>query len=264
MTESDLLTDTAMVESQYCAELASARNPFEFEQKTKNIIKRLGFSDYAFARVNTFKESDVIFATNPAEQLTIYQEEQLYEHDLVLTYARSHSRPVFLADLYEGYYELLADIELPSRRHDVYDLNKRFGYYDYYCVPAVTCNGQDRILLAVSQQHLSPLEFQRKAAPQRIALQVLCKTIDYVATTKFPDLFQQADESRIIEIGPHALLVLTTLADNDLTLPQVAERLGTSEANVVRHLEAAKRAFGVKTNHAAIKQAVQAGLIAYS
>ena len=153
MTESDLLTDTAMVESQYCAELASARNPFEFEQKTKNIIKRLGFSDYAFARVNTFKESDVIFATNPAEQLAIYQEEQLYEHDLVLTYARSHSRPVFLADLYEGYYELLADIELPSRRHDVYDLNKRFGYYDYYCVPAVTCNGQDRILLAVSQQH---------------------------------------------------------------------------------------------------------------
>ena len=58
--------------------------------------------------------------------------------------------------------------------------------------------------------------------------------------------------------------MLTTLADNDLTLPQVAERLGTSEANVVRHLEAAKRAFGVKTNHAAIKQAVQAGLIAYS
>jgi DNA-binding CsgD family transcriptional regulator len=94
---------------------------------------------------------------------------------------------------------------------------------------------------------------------------VLCEAIDFVASRKFASILlsTSAEDTANIVINPRPLKVLDTLANNDFNIAQVAEYLCISTVTANKHLEAARRAFGAKTNYYAIKQAVLNGLIDY-
>ena len=96
-------------------------------------------------------------------------------------------------------------------------------------------------------------------------LQLLCDAIDRRVYRKFPSelLGDERLLPRAITINPRPLEVLEMLANNDMNITQVAGALGINVVTANRHLQAARRAYGVKTNYAAIRQAILNKLIVY-
>ena len=148
---------------------------------------------------------------------------------------------------------------------EINDLNKSFGCYDFYHVPAKAKNGNGHVLLSVTRRGLTPTQFKRVVQQCTSDLELLCDAIDFVSTRKFPDELLKDDmpEAHVITINPRPLQVLDMLANNDLNITQVAGELGINVVTANRHLHAARKAFGVKTNNAAIRQGILNELIEY-
>ena len=67
----------------------------------------------------------------------------------------------------------------------------------------------------------------------------------------------------IAHVAPKPLLVLSTLANNDLSIAGCAPLLSISPITAHQHLGAARKALNRKTNVGAIKEAMRQGLIDY-
>ena len=95
-------------------------------------------------------------------------------------------------------------------------------------------------------------------------LHALCVAIDYVGTCKFPELFVGPGESRAAKTIPEPIRVLAALANDDMPLPKVAEKLGMTLEATEMNLRTIKSALSAKTNNAAIRHAITTKLITYT
>ena len=242
------------VETDFYARFAKVKNPIEFRQEIVTAVNNLALSDFAFVRMNSSGIEGPTFVTNPHEHLEIYKAEGLHRYDRLLPYARQNTRPVFLSNMYPP------DAVIDDR---VYELNKTFDYFDYYCIPIRACNGHGNVMFTVSLRGMRPHSFQRKVAACKTQLHALCEAIDYVGTCKFPESFTGPDEAQSPSIIPPPLRVLEAVANRNLPFHKVAEELGMTSEAALANLESIKLAFNVKNNHAAIKYAITAKLLTY-
>lgn len=249
----------------YYFELSSANDVGDFKRRIENIVKRLGFGDYAFVRLATPEGSRELISIT-RDLIEAYDNTGLYEYDLVLQHSIEHTQPVFRSTINEHIAQApVAYGEYTRCMHGINELNKSFGYFDYYTVPIKAKNGNGHVALSVTRRGQSPTELKRRIQQCVSDLQLLCEAIDFVSTRKFAnDLLGGEDqESRIIKINPRPLEVLDMLANNDLNITEVAAEIGINPVTANRHLQAARKAFGVRTNHAAIKQGILNKLIEY-
>ncbi len=248
----------------YYVELSSARDIGEFKRKIDNAVKRLGFSEYAFVRLeNTEDPGELISVTS--DLTAAYYKAGLHEFDLALKHAYEHAQPVFRSTINEYIFQAPFNCEYTRCMHEADKLNRSFGYYDFYNIPSKAMNGSGHVLLSVTHRGLPPTALKRKVRDCYSDLQLLCDAIDFVSTRKFPDelLCEKKEDAHVIAINPRPLLVLDMLANSDLNITQVAAKLGINVVTANRHLQAARKAFGVKTNHAAIRQGILHKLIEY-
>ena len=249
----------------YYFELSSSKDLYDFKRRIENIVRRLGFGEYAFVRLTDYEHSrELISITH--DLIDAYDRAGLYEHDPVLQHAMERTDPVFRSTMNEYIFQApfaLPDLTRCLRKSD--ELNRHFGYYDFYNVPIKARNGNGNVLLSVTRRGLSPTQLKRKVQQCVTDLRLLCEAIDFVATRKFPEelLPPKGREDRIIKITPRPLMVLDMLANSDLNITKVAAKLGINVVTANRHLQAARKAFGVKTNHAAIKEGIKNELIRY-
>lgn len=245
-------------------DLAMAKHVGEFKQKIEDAVRRLGFSEYAFVRLASVEDSKQLQSHTPA-LFDAYFNAGLDEHDLVTPHVMEKTSPIFRSEFTENVSH--ADFECDHTRcmRDILEVNKSFGYFDFYLAPAKAKNGKGNVLLSIGEKRLSPFELKSKVKKVFMDLKLLCEAIDHVSTRKFPGelLGKEKQEPREIVINPRPLVVLDMLANNDLNITQVAEELGINVVTANRHLQAARKAFDVKTNYAAIRQAVQSKLIQY-
>ncbi|MBL4827690.1 MAG: hypothetical protein JKY66_08270 [Spongiibacteraceae bacterium] len=146
---------------------------------------------------------------------------------------------------------------------EIQTLNKQFGYYDFYSIPIKPCEGTDRAMLTIAHQSMGPIELKRSVTECSPDLSLLCEAIDFVTTHKFSEFFCQDKHKKSTQINPKPLRVLNTLANNDLTINQVADKLCISVVTANQHLKTVRRSLGTHTNYAAIKQAVLNNLIQF-
>lgn len=261
-TPSDARLD---MEYGYYFELSSATDLGDFKRRIDNIIKRLGFSDYAFVRLASLEDSRELISIT-RDLIDTYDREGLYEHDLALQHSMECTTAVFRSAINEHILQAPVTYgEYTRCMHEANELNKSFGYYDFYNVPIEARNGNGHVVLAVTRRGLSPTALKRRVQQCVSDLQLLCEAIDFVSTRKFADelLGRKTQESRIIKINPRPLEVLDMLANNDLNITEVAAEMGINTVTANRHLQAARKAFGVRTNHAAIKKGILNKLIKY-
>ncbi|MEM8682173.1 MAG: autoinducer binding domain-containing protein [Pseudomonadota bacterium] len=249
----------------YYFELSSAKDLKDFKRRIDNIVKRLGFGDYGFVRLANVEESRELISIQD-DLITAYDRGGLYEYDLVLLHAIEHTRPIFRSTVNEHVLEAPFTYGEHTRcMREAYKLNKSFGYYDFYNVPIKASNGNGNVVLSVTRRGLSPTQLKRQVQQCVTDLQLLCEAIDFVSISKHADKLLEPDdeEGRVIKINPRPLMVLDMLANSDLNITEVAAKMGINVVTANRHLQAARKAFGVKTNHAAIKQGIQNKLIQY-
>ncbi len=257
----------AMLSSEYgyYFELSSATDVGDFKRRIDNIVKRLGFGDYAFVRLASVEDSRELISITP-DLITTYDAAGLWEYDLALKHSIDDTRPIFRSAINEHVFQSPVELGEYSRcMHEANELNKSFGYYDFYNTPIEARNGNGHVVLAVTLKGLSPTVLKRKVQQCMSDLQLLCEAIDFVSTRKFADelLGREDQESRIIKINSRPLEVLDMLANKDLNITEVAAEMGISKNTANRHLHAARKAFGVRTNYAAIKKSILNRLIEY-
>lgn len=249
----------------YYFELSSAEDVGDFKRRIENIVKRLGFGEYAFVRLATV-EGSIELVSITRDLINAYEKAGLYEYDLALKHAFEHTQAMFRSEVNEHIFQApVAYGEYTRCAHEINELNKSFGYFDYYTIPIKARNGNGNVAFSVTRRGQSPTELKRRVQQCVSDLQLLCEAIDFVSTRKFAkDLLGREDqESRVIKINPRPLEVLDMLANNDLNITEVAARMGINTVTANRHLQAARKAFGVRTNHAAIKQGILNKLIEY-
>lgn len=262
----DAVSDERLdIEYGYYFELSSAKDLRDFKRRIGNIVKRLGFGDYGFVRLANVEESRELISIED-DLINSYDKAGLYEHDLVLQHAIEHTQPIFRSTVNEHVFEAPFNYGEHTRcMRDAYELNKSYGYYDLYNVPIQAGNGEGNVVLSVTKKGLSPTQLKRQVRQCVSDLQLLCEAIDFVSTRKFGNelLEPNRKEGHVIKINPRPLAVLDILANNDLNITEVAKKMGINVVTANRHLQAARKAFGVKTNYAAIKQGVLNKLIEY-
>lgn len=229
----------------------------------RKMIHAMKFSDYTFFRVGEALGHPTL-STLPKELTRVYLQEQYDECDFLIEYAAANTCPIFFSTVYGMAYDSPYDTNRFRANQKIYELHQKFGYLDHYCIPMKACDGGRNVMLMVSQRGVSSVQFEVNLARHRPLLHVLCEAIDYVTTMKFPESFLDAKKEESVELNPKPLLVLNTLANNDMTIAQVAETLHISAITANQHMGTVRRELGVRTTVGAIKKAIMLGLIEYT
>jgi len=249
----------------YYVDLSSAKNVDEFRRKIHAIVQSFGFSDFSFVRMHCGDIDSKLLVTGPSEMLSAYFDQNFMKYDMILPYTEQSLEPIYLSDIREYANNSPFETEITRGMKSIYELNKSYGFYDYYNIPIKALNGEGNVLFSVTIRGYSPTEIKRAVDESKIALLLLCEAIDFVVTHKFSDdlIGDRMATPEGITINPRPLRVLQALANNDFNIMQVADHLNISAVTANKHLETARKALAVRTNYAAIKKAILNGLISY-
>lgn len=253
-------TSSSVFQIKFYKALSICRNITEFLEKIEKTLKSLKFEEYAFTRlIHTDIENPI--TTMPPALAESYMNEGLYENDLTLQFALSDNGPIYYSQIEDSIENVPYITDTIKQNREIFKLSRSFGYTDFYLVPLGAANGGGRIMLAVATKSDDITLFRDYVESCKKILCLLAEAIDYIGTRKFPEFFLCRNESQKIVITPKPLIVLNTLAQDDLTLVQTADKLCISIHTADKHICAAKKALGASTIHGAIYKAIKVGLI---
>ena len=256
-------TELPQVSAAFAAYLASSKDLAELYKRILELVGNLGFSDYCFIRYE-LSTPEVVLVTNPVEQLQAYTKARFAAVDLALQYMFSNNKPILLSEIYGVAENAPFSIEPFTANKKIFELSKAFGYLDYYCVPIQTARDKTSAMFCVSLHRACTERIQAKAASQHLPISMLGKAVNHVINVKFPGLLLYSDRDKSVALKKKSLTVLDAVANLDLQLSQIADRLCMSLSSVNQHLAAAKGAFNCKRTHRAVLEARRLGLIEFT
>lgn len=253
-------------EYDFYSELKRSTNRSDFKQNIGQIVNGMGFSDYTFIPLDRdweTKDDKRLLSTYPAEYWEIYQKEKLYRHDMLISYAKTNSYPIFTSQIVDYYCNAPFNTESSFENIKLRQLMCSFGVFDSYAIPIMNGDGKSKLLFTLSQPNMSLTAFREKIDSMGTMLRLLGQAIYTVSTDKFPALIEWPPP-QVVDITARQLQVLDTLANNDFPLYLVADKLYISSITVDKHIASARKALNKKTNSGAIKEAIKLGLISYN
>lgn len=243
-------------------ELAKARDLPELMQKIRDFVVRLGFTDFSFGRMASKNPSAaMVLMTTPPSITDHYRHDDVWQHDLVLQHSALCEQPVFQSDIDNYVASAPFKTEAILSNRETRAMVRGHGFFEYYAVPIKSTNGNGNVLLAVTAKHMGVAQFRCLVEKNIPAFHILAKSIDYIGVKKFPEFFLDASENRTILITPKPLLLLSTMAKENLSLYDAAKKLGIGRSTANKHIAAAREAFNAKTNVSAVYRALQEGFI---
>ncbi len=263
---SSIHKNTSTTDYNFYAELRRSIDTKDFKQKILDIVKHLGFSDYIVAPLERdwqYESQQGFLSSYPDEFWVTYQEEELYKHDALISFVKENIHPFFNSQIYDYFCNAPFDNEVTRINRAIRQLHHSFGFFEQHTSPILSNDNNDKYLLTLSQQNMDPTTFQAKANNVIPQIHALGLAIIKVCHLKFPTLFKRPAK-KVVYIAPKPLLVLTTLANEDLTITGVADKLCISPITAHQHIAAARKALKKQTNIGAIKKAMKLGLISYN
>lgn len=244
----------------FYAELDKTLDLNEFSSGIANIVKRLQFTDYSFINLDFAATPQTALASLPKSMLNSYYKERLFEHDMIVQRGICNEEAYLSSTIHNYVNAAPFRCEMTIAMNKLYQLYKSFGFYDFLNVPFH--NHRGRFLLTVTIRGTNPSDFRRNTKSAEQSLLLLAEAIEHVAFDNYLDLLPRRTTNTAVNAKP--LRVLNTLANNDLTIDQVAQKLGISTVTVNQHLKTVRRALNVKTNYAAIRKCISEGLISFN
>ena len=246
-----------------CAELQQSRTLDDLTHHIAVIIKRLGFSDFLFARLERSWHAGSqqgMLSSFPTLCLQCYQESKLFEVDWLLAYGKANAEPIFSSQLHR--YIDAAPVELPAilGNRQVFQLYKRYDFLDLYAVPMPARNGHGQVLLLLTCAGMDSKAFSTQVTSVSSMCRPLCKAIDSVSSQQFRSSFvHRCDRPPLLTSAQ--LNILRYMANEDCSIAALSEQLCISPITAYQHIAAARKALGTHTNVRAITKALKAGLI---
>ena len=252
-------------ENDFYTELKQARNIDALTMQIVKIIKRLGFSDYIFMPLEVDWDQEIqqhLLSTYPKDFWKKFRDKKLYTLDILNSFFQKNTHPIYTSNIYNYYCNAPFENDLVRTNRSIRQLYHALGFLENYTIPIPGNADNNRFLFTLSKKNMDPEHFQtstNKVAPQ---LYALGQAIYKVCNARFPTLFEKPKKN-IIDIAPKPLRVLATLANEDLSITGVANKLCISPITAHQHIAAARRALNKNTNIGAIKEAIGLGLIRY-
>ena len=257
-------TDPRDAELSYFSQLSRSKDLNDFKQRILKAVNQMGFSDFSFIHMDASGDIDsLVLSTIPRAISRSYFEQGLYQHDLIIPYANSRTRPIFRSELENYVNQAPFDNDMTETSHEIYKINKSHGFYDFFNMPSNSFDGSGKVMFLVTQRDGNPFDFRQRVMQCLRSLELLSEAIDILVGQRFSDVIglKKPPPKTIYKINPAPLRVLQTLANNDLNIQCIAHKLCISVVTANKHLETARKSLGVRTNYAAIKRGLESGLI---
>lgn len=257
-------TDPRTTDLSYFSQLSLAKDLNDFKQRILKVVNQMGFSDFSFVHMNASGDIDsLVLTTIPKAISESYFEQGLYEHDLIIPYANSRTRPIFRSELENYVNQAPFENDMTRTSSEIYKLNKSHGFYEFFNMPSDSYDGSGKVMFLVTQREGNPFEFRQRVIQSLRPLELLSEAIDMIVGQRFSNVIglKKLPAKTVYKINPAPLRVLQTLANNDLTIQCIADKLFISAVTANKHLETARKSLGVRTNYAAIKKGLESGLI---
>jgi hypothetical protein len=246
-----------------CRELSNAYDLQVFKNRILDIVNRLGFSDFIFIRLERdWQPGSVrgLIHSLPNEMLGEYQENLLHHHDLLLSYGKVNTQPIFSTQIYGYVDDAPFEMELTTKNRQLRKFYRRHHYSEHLVLPSAATNGSGNVQLILTTSGKSAEDIQSTATPVIPICRVLCKAVDSVSTRKFRSSFIDKKDAPLT-LNPKPLAMLQALANTDSSITHIAANLCISAITAHQHVATARKALGVNTNIGAIVKALQSGLI---
>lgn len=227
--------------------LSICRDFDEFTGRIEKILQDIGFEEYALSRLAVGGKITSPIQTMPEEMTSLYIQQGLYEHDLITKYAMNDNGPIFHSEIENHINEACYVTDEIRHNREIFKLFKSFSYNDFYFIPLGAHNGKWRILLSVATKDDNIADFKRHVENCKGALFLLAEAIEYIGVRKSFKIFLDEGRSHGIKITPKQLILLNTLAREDLNLPKIADKLCISIHTANKHIAAARQALEVST-----------------
>ena len=228
-------------------------------------VKDLGFSDYAILRAASGIGNGMtdILTSLPDDFIREYQATWSANSDPFVDYANQNTVPALYSEIKGSLGALPFKVFDLDKVDVVSGLYKRYDIDDVLVVPMAVTSGGNTTLMLIMKREVAPAALRMLTDMQIPQLQVMASIIAAALGERFQcvPFSRKAMMKPLINTKP--LRVLMTLANNDCSISQVADRLHISVVTVNKHLESVRKNFGVKTNYAAIKRALREGYIEY-
>lgn len=174
----------ALRETDFYQYLAASADSDELTQRTLDLLKSFGFSDFLFTRLITGHQAVGKITSLPQGLLHAYYQPSYGQYDLLWPYLEENHAPTFQA--FFNTFARTAPYATDSlqKHQELAELHDAYGYADAYILPLQSYDGW-RCLLAIYSKGVAPEAFQRRVAPCRQRLELLGCAIDYLCTTRF-------------------------------------------------------------------------------
>ena len=237
----------------------------KLHQLMAQYVKDLGFSEYAILRAVSGIGNGMtdILTTLPDEFIREYQTTWCASSDPFVDYAIQNTAPALYSEIKNSLGALPFKVFDLDKVEAVLGLYKRYDIDDVLVVPMAVTSGGNTILMLVMKRDVAPAALRMLTDMQIPQLQVMASIISAAMGDRFKGVPFRRKATMKPLINSKPLRVLMTLANNDCSISQVADRLHISVVTANKHLESVRKNFGVKTNYAAIKRALREGYIEY-
>lgn len=258
-SSSDNIQAQKSFEAACYKQLTSANTIEEFTGKISGILEKMGFPTFTFSSLTNAPR--FIISTLPEALIRSYQKGYFINSDYAVHYGLSgqSSVPIFRSTIEN--YMAAAPVETldMARNRKLSNLFKCHGYYDDYLVPL--SSGQCCYLFSITTPASDMENFYQNITDHEQKLTLLANLILHLGLLKFNNLFQEAAPPKDINLHSKPVKLLRTIAQDDFTLDQTADRLCISLHTADKHSATIRKALGAKTLAGAIYKAVKRGVI---
>lgn len=258
-SSSDNIRAQKSFEAACYKQLTSANTIEEFTDKISGILKGMGFPTFTFSSLTNAPR--FILSTLPEALTRSYQKENFINCDYAFRYGQSAptKTAIFRSSIED--YMAAAPVETFDmiRNRRLSNLFKCHGFYDYYLIPL--SSGPCCYLLSITTQASDMEGFYKNITAHEQELSLLTNLILHLGLLKFKRTFQEAKPPKEINLNSKPMKLLKTLAENDLTLVQTADKLCISLHTADKHSTVIRNAIGARTIAGAVYMALRRGLI---
>jgi DNA-binding CsgD family transcriptional regulator len=253
-------------ELNYFFDLSLAKDFNDFKRRIMLALKQMGFSDFSFIHMNAAGEADsLVLTTIPKGISQGYFDQKLYDQAPTIPYSDKGNGTPFQTEPDKHLRQTAFDHVIAGPTNEPYKIDKSKGFYGFYNLPANSFDGTGKVMFQLIQRDGDSTAFREKIAQFMGPLEMLLEAIDMIVIQRFAVTvgLKRPPLEVVYKINPAPLRVLQHLANNDLNLQCLADKLSISVVTANKHMETVRKNLGVRTNYAAIKKALIQGLVTF-
>lgn len=253
-------------ELNYFSELSLARDFNDFRRQIILALKPMGLTDFSFVHLNADGDADsLVLTTIPKGISQSYFDQGLYDEAPTIPFSDKNNSTPFQTEP-DSHVKLTAfDRAIAGPNREIYKINKSQGFYGFYNLPANSFDGTGKVMFQLIQRDGDSTAFRDKIEQFMRPLELLSEAIDMLVIQRFAVTvgLKKPPSEVTYKLNPAPLRVLQHLANNDLNIRCLAEKLCISVVTANKHMETVRKNLGVRTNYAAIKKGLIIGLIKF-